>query len=91
MSQCSWSFGPLLHGLSTTPAGHQPDPTALQHTSCTVHFPVHHLSPFLSRGVMWELPHGSNRMTTQAHLLPLLPHISSNHFSSQQLSKCSTP
>jgi len=65
MPHCSWPFGPPLHGLSMTPAAHQPNPAALHHTSHTVHFPVHHLSPLLHSGVMWEHPHGSNHFTTQ--------------------------
>jgi len=85
----SWPFGPLLHGLSTTPASHQPNPAALQHTSHTVHFSVHHLSPLLHRGCDVRTPAWQQPLYHTAHLLPLLPHISRNHFSSQQLSPCS--
>jgi hypothetical protein len=59
----------LLTNWPMDPARHrqQSKPTMLQHRSCTtgpgsvnycssntIHFPVHHLSPVLCRGVMWE-------------------------------------
>jgi hypothetical protein len=47
-----------------TPAAQQPNTATLQHTSRIIHFPVHHLSPLLCRGVMWGHPHTA--------LLPLL-------------------